>query len=120
MVKGHQNALQQLWVGLCDVYTTQTAENPDTGRDVTTEVLWLQNEPCRLSHSSVSTTSENNGAAQTQQVIKLFISKDVVIPPGSKLNITQCGKTAVYVDAGVAAVYSYHQEIVLNLEEELV
>lgn len=117
MVK-YRNALEKLWDGRCDAYVRETDINPKNGRDEATEVLKLRNQPCRLSFSKVSSTSENSGAALVQQTVKLFIAKDVEIPSGSKLVITQEGKTEAYQMSGKPAVYSCHQEIMLELFKE--
>ena len=50
---------------------------------------------------------------KTQQSLKLFLDKSVVIPPGSKIVVTQEGQTNAYAQSGPPAVYSVHQEIML-------
>lgn len=46
---------------------------------------------------------------------KLFISPDVAIKAGSKIIVTQHGRTTEYSNSGVPAVYPTHQEIMLTL-----
>ena len=89
MVKSYQDALRRLWDGLCDVYVLETAVNKANGRDEPTEVQKLHGEPCRLSFSSISSTTEQDSAPLIQQSVKLFISKTVKIPAGSKIVVTQ-------------------------------
>ena len=101
MVKNYRNALQKLWKGLCDVYTVKTIRNPANGRDEPTEVQVLQKQPCRLSFSSISSTTEQDSAPLTQQSLKLFLDKSVAIPPGSKIVVTQEGR-----DKCLCAVWS--------------
>lgn len=113
MVKNYRNALQKLWKGLCDVYTVKTIRNPANGRDEPTEVQKLHGEPCRLSFSSISSTTEQDSAPLIQQSVKLFISKTAEIPAGSKIVVTQEGRTTAYARSGEPAVYSCHQEIPL-------
>lgn len=115
MVSAYENALHSLWSGVCNVYVRQSIVNETNGRNEPAEVLVHENVPCRLSHSSVSSTSENSSAAQVLQTVKLFLPKDIAIQPGSKLTITQNGKTENYVKSGQPAVYSRHQEITLEL-----
>lgn len=114
----YRNAIQSLWDGLCDVYIRETVINPDNGRDEPVEVLKLQNQPCRLSFSNIAGTNEESSAALVRQTTKLFIAKDVEIPPGSKLIITQEEKSEAYQMSGKPAVYSCHQEIMLELFKE--
>ncbi len=118
MVAGYGKALRGLWTGRCDLFVQETVVNLANGRDVTEEVQRLSGEPCRLSFSSVSSVKENSNAALTHQVVRLFIGPDVKIPPGSKLVITQGSYKGTYKKSGAPAVYSTHQEVVLELEEE--
>ena len=66
MVKSYQGALRRLWDGLCDVYVLETAVNKANGRDEPTEVQKLHGEPCRLSFSSISSTTEQDSAPLIQ------------------------------------------------------
>lgn len=113
MVKSYKNALRRLWDGLCDIYVLETVRNETNGRDEPTEVQKLSGEPCRLSFSSISSTDEQDSAPRIQQALKLFISKDVEIPAGSKIVVTQEGRTESYERSSEPAVYSTHQELVL-------
>ena len=54
------------------------------------------------------------------QTIKLFISPLVNVPPGSKITVTQNNQTQVYKSSGQPAVYTNHQEIELELFDEVV
>ncbi|MCM1440358.1 MAG: hypothetical protein NC131_14310 [Roseburia sp.] len=118
MVSSYQNALRKLWVGRCDLFVRETSVNPANGRNEPTEVQKLVGEPCRLSFSNITSTTEQDSAARIQQVVKLFISKEVEVPPGSKIVVTQNGVTQVFTHSGEPAVYSTHQEIVLETFKE--
>lgn len=118
MVSAYENALKRLWVGLCDVFIRETTVNPANGRDEPSEVQKIRNEPCRISFGSVSSTGERDEAPTVQQTVKLFVSKDVEIPAGSKIIVTQNGVTTSYTRSGQPAVYRYHQEVPLELFEE--
>lgn len=117
-MKGYGNALKRLWDGRCDVYIYEESVDEATGRTIQRPVPVVKNEPCRVSYSTISATAPVSEASDVQQVIKLFISKDVDIPEGAKLVITQEGRTETYRRAGKAAVYIVHQEIVLEVEKE--
>ncbi|BBM48390.1 hypothetical protein JMUB3933_1906 [Leptotrichia wadei] len=52
------------------------------------------------------------------QVVTLFISPEVYIPPGSMIEVTQNNVTKRYKHSGISAVYTNHQEIVLEVEQE--
>lgn len=118
MVSGYENALRRLWDGLCDVYVYKEGVDEATGRTIQKAELTVKGKPCRVSYSTISATAPESEANDVRQVVKLFIAKDVEIPEGSRLVITQEGRTETYRRAGKAAVYSVHQEIVLEHEKE--
>lgn len=106
-------ALKRLWDGKCDVYVREYVRNESNGRDEPREVKAIEGEPCRLSFSSISNTTEEESVPLIQQTVKLFISKELDIPAGSKIVVTQEGRTNEYQKSGEPAVYSFHQEIML-------
>lgn len=110
--------LGMLWIGKCTVYEYQDYINPTNFQ--TTQKLFpvLVNEPCRLSYKYEQSTNIQNGAAVVSQSITLFIRPDVRIKPGSVIEITQNGVTEKYKGSGHPAIYSNHQEIILQLYEE--
>ena len=75
----------------------------------------LYRPACKLSFVTIKQTLENQNVAEVVQVTKLFISNEVDIPAGSKIRVTQNGKTADYEKSGEPAVYTNHQEITLEL-----
>lgn len=114
--KSYAAAIKSLWRGKCTV-TVRNNDTTDenTGRVVVGEVDTYTNEPCRISFDTVNATQPENNAANIVQSITLFIDREVVIPEGSKITITQNGVTAVYEKSGKPAVYSTHQEIPLEI-----
>lgn len=112
----YAQAIQSLWSGKCTVTVRNhgtTDEN--TGRAVVGEVDTYTDEPCRISFDTVTTPEQIDNASRTVQRITLFIGPVVNIPPGSKITVTQNGVTGVYEQSGVAAVYTNHKEIPLEL-----
>ena len=77
-------------------------------------VVVLENQPCRVSFERLQTAGQTESVAAVTQTAKLFISPDIVIRPGSKITVTQAGKTAEYTYSGIPAVYDTHQEIMLD------
>lgn len=114
--KSYAAAIKSLWRGKCTV-TVRNNDTTDenTGRVVVGEVDTYTNEPCRISFDTVNATQPENNAANIVQSITLFIDREVVIPEGSKITITQNGVMAVYEKSGKPAVYSTHQEIPLEI-----
>ena len=116
MVK--DNPLSILWTGKCTIYEFQDVVDPDTYQTSQQEVPVLVDEPCRLSYKNTVVADTQNGAAEVSQSILLFIRPDLVIKPGSVMEVTQNGVTAKYKGSGQPAVYSSHQQIILELYED--
>lgn len=111
-----KQAIERLYDGECTI----VEHKPFKDMNRTTsfrDVILYEKEPCRLSFQSLDTTQKDNGAAEIKQVIKLFIAPDINIPAGCKITVTQNGVTADYKSSGVPAVYTNHQEIILELFE---
>lgn len=81
-------------------------------------VTVLEDEPCRLSFESITQTVQTESRAKISQAVKLFVSPDVTISPGSKITVMHGGRTTDYAFSGFPAVYATHQEIMLELWEE--
>lgn len=78
------------------------------------ETPLFQDQPCKLSFETLSSTNEDE-VATAEQAVKLFISSELVIPPGSKITVTHQGRNFEYSQSGDPGVFTYHQEI--NLEK---
>lgn len=109
--------LEKTYEGLCTVTENRKVKNKETKLTDHQEEVILSDQPCRLSYEKITNTNQTDFAAVTGQIIKLFMSPDVVIKPGSKITVTQAGTTTDYTYSGVPAVYSTHQEIILELFE---
>lgn len=109
------NPLKKLWIGSCTVITKTKQQDPVTKRIEFVEETIYENEPCRLSYLRITPTTDKNGVAEVVQVPKLFLSNEINIPPGSKIIVTQNGRTTEFSNSGQPAVYTNHQEIVLEL-----
>ena len=113
-----KNPLSILWTGKATIYEYQSVTDPTTYQTISKEVPVLVDEPCRLSYNHEQATNIQSGAAVVSQSITLFIRKDLVIKPGSVIEITQNGVTEKYKGSGQPAIYSNHQEIVLQIYED--
>lgn len=115
VVNKARKAVESLYDGCCTIteYQKVKMENKSTGFS---EVVVVENQPCRLSFQSVnSTTATETGASAVTQSVKLFIAPEVQVKPGSKITVTQSGVTTEYQNSGVPAVYGTHQAVVLEL-----
>ena len=109
-----RKAIESRYNGLCNVYEYESVKDDVTKITSQKEVAVLENQPCKLSFESISAT-DSNGAPVKSMSAKLFISPDVKIKAGSKIVVTQNGETTEYSNSGSPAIYSNHQEIMLEL-----
>lgn len=117
MVGPREQALQSLWQGTCDVIVQEQHKDPNTKRMVKEERKLYTGVPCRLSFETVAAAGASGHAAGISQEVKLFLGREIRVPEGSKLVVTQNGTTTAYRQSGPPAVYSHHQEIRLELAE---
>ena len=114
------NPLKTLWIGKCTIYEYEDTIDPETFQTTQQLTPVIIDEPCRLSYRYEQSTNISNGAAVVSQSITLFIRPDLNIKPGSVIEITQHGRTQKFKGSGNPALYTNHQEIILNLYEETV
>lgn len=99
--------------------TEQTPQRNETNkRTELVETQTLINQPCKLTfkETTLVASKESNTTSSVVQEILLFISPDVSIKPGSKIEITRKnGTVEVYKNSGKPQVYDTHQEIVLEI-----
>lgn len=111
----NENPLTTLWTGICTIYEFKDKTDPVTKQTKQVETPVLENEPCRISYKSEQSTSNKDGVAIAYQSITLFIRPDLIIKPGSVIEVTQHGRTYKYKGSGIPAVYCNHQEVPLEL-----
>lgn len=111
-----RKALERMYQGRATVIEYQKVKD-EWGMTNFQEVTVLEDQPCKLSFETLTSTSGGDQVATVSQSVKLFISPDMVIKAGSKIIVTQHGRTTEYSNSGVPAVYPTHQEIMLTLFE---
>lgn len=114
----YKQALGILWKDRCKVTVREYIVNPDNGQDELQERVLFEDEPCRLSYKAVAANADTEEAAALKQTIKLFISSDIEVPAGSKIEITRNNKALAFTASGEPALYTNHQEITLDLFKE--
>lgn len=110
-------ALQKLWNDTCSIYTYGKTVNSTTKRTEFAESLLYENQPCKLSFETLTSTSEADHAPSIAQGVKLFIDVGLSIPDGSKVVITRGLNTFTYKSSGEPGIFTNHQEINLELFE---
>ncbi len=77
------------------------------------EEVVKKDQPCKISFEEVYVNTETDTETKVITKIKLFIAPEINIRPGSKIIVTQRGRTTEYKNSGEPAVYDTHQEIML-------
>jgi hypothetical protein len=85
-----------------------TKPNGATGFE---EVAILENQPCKLSFSTLAATNQQDMTAAVVQTAKLFCGKALRIAPGSKITVTRGGNAFEFGQSGLPGVFEFHQEI---------
>ena len=80
-------------------------------------VVVAENVPCRVIYKSTPPSATRSTAATLTQVIKLYLSPEVMVKAGSRVLVTTNGVETVYACAGEPALYISHQEIELKLKD---
>lgn len=108
-------AIKMLYEHTCTIVEHKNVKNSVTKVTKPQEVIVLENQPCKLSFSNIRPSEQTESANSINQVVKLFIAPEIVIKEGSKIIINHNGRVSEYKNSGVPAIYSSHQEIVLEL-----
>jgi len=102
---------EEMYPGTCDVFGYISAEGVINN---TIETKLHSGIPCRLYRKSTSVG--NQGDANTiHKEVRLLINPKYLIPAGSKIVVTQHGRSLEYENSGEADIYESHQSIVLKL-----
>lgn len=112
-----RKAIESLYVGVCSIVERQSIKDPITHVTKQVEVTVLADQPCKLSFDRIAATSQTGAASIVMQTAKLFIAPEIDIKPGSKIIVTQRGRTESYTRSGQPAYFTSHQEIQLELFE---
>ena len=114
----HRKAIEATYDGTCRIYGMQSVKDPVTKVTRQEETLVQDGIACHLSYSSTALAAGSDTVTGVAQTIKLFLEPEPVVPPGSRIEGTQQGRTESYAQSGKAAVYSSHQEILLEIWKE--
>lgn len=119
MVSAQRKALERLWKDRCSIFHMEEATDPVTHLTDFEEKPLLQDQPCKLSFETLSSTGGDE-LPTVAQVTKLFISPDVKIPPGCKIVVTRFNpvqRVFTFSKSGEPGIFTNHQEINLTLWE---
>ena len=114
----HRKAIEATYDGTCRIYGMQSVKDPVTKVTRQEEAIVQDGVACHLSYSSTALAAGSDTVTGVAQTIKLFLAPELVVPPGCRIEVTQQGRTESYAQSGKAAVYSSHQEILLEIWKE--
>ena len=114
----HRKAIEATYDGTCRIYGMQSVKDPVTTVTRQEEAIVQDCVACHLSYSSTAPAAGSDTVKGVAQTIKLFLAPEPVVPPGCRIEVTQQGRTESYAQSGKAAVYSSHQEILLEIWKE--
>ena len=114
----HRKAIEATYDGTCRIYGMQSVKDPVTKGTRQEEAIVPDGVACHLSYSSTAPAAGSDTVTGVAQTIKLFLAPELVVPPGCRIEVTQQGRTESYAQSGKAAVYSSHQEILLEIWKE--
>lgn len=99
--------------GTCTIYTMTKSTDINTNITSATETEQVKDQPCRMVVESFPATDTSQGVPAVSEIITLLISSSVTVAPGSRVAVTQEGRTEHFKSSGIPAVYPSHQEIEL-------
>ena len=114
--KAVRTALERLWKDRCSIFIREEVTDPVTHLTDSEEKPLLQDQPCKLSFETLSST-DGDHVSKVAQSVKLFISPDVEIPAGCKIVVKRFNnleREFTYSESGEAGVFTNHQEIMLE------
>lgn len=111
-----RKAIEKLYIGRCTITEHRQQVDEDTKQTKFVDVDLFSDIPCRLSFSTLTSTSDETVAA-VSQTTKLFLAPEINVPAGCKITVTQNGRSTEYKQSGEPAIYASHQEIQLQLFE---
>lgn len=115
LVNIQQKYADVMYTDTCNVYNQQKIKvNNKTKFE---SVLVVENEPCRLSYDIPKIAVQTESSATLSNNAKLFISPNVEVVEGSRIEVVREGKTYQFKCSGMPSMYPTHQEIKLELSE---
>ena len=112
--KMHRQMVEEMYEGTCSIFERKNVTDPDTKITSQKETVVHEDLTCRLSFTRITPVYKQEEGAKKEQLVKLFLAPETMVKPGSKIVVTQNGVTETYKMSSLAAVYTSHQEIVLE------
>jgi hypothetical protein len=118
-ILGLRHIIETTYAGRMTVY--RRVFQTENGRTVQKDLVSILNQPCALSWGG---GFQKRGTAVEQQLspvirgqARIFTAPDLDIPAGSRIVVTQYGKTTDFISSGEGVVYPTHQELIVERED---
>lgn len=113
-----RQAVESQYDGICNIIEHQKVKDPKTKKSNFIENIVKEEQACKVSYEDIYVNTETETQSKVVTKIKLFIAPELDIKPGSKIVVTQKGRTTEYKNSGEPAIYDTHQEIMLEKFKE--
>ena len=110
--------LEKLYEGTCTITEFSNVYDPVTHCTKPVKNVICEGVTCHLSYTTAPAVKNTDTVAAMDQNITLFISPDILVKPGSMIEVTQVGRTTKFEASGAPVVYPTHQEIGLSLTDK--
>jgi len=111
-----RKAIESLYTGKCSITVFEKSQNTQNKRQEFAERVLYVDIPCKLSYfDRIKSVAGDGDLAGVNLSARLFISPEIFIPAGSKITVTQNGRTTSFCRSGESAVYPSHQEVMLEI-----
>lgn len=114
----HKSIIEQTYDDTCTVSIQENIKDPVTKITSKVSIMLLQEIPCKLVIESSSPVIVSNEATKPVQNVRLLLDPEVEIPVGSKISVTNQGRTQEYKRSGKPILFATHQEVELELFQE--
>lgn len=122
MYKMEIEDIESLYDCVCDIYLKRHFLDDEGLLTKEEKYLALEGIKCRISYRNgtrkLLTAKQTEAEAEVSQSVKLFLSNEFDIPPGSTVKVFKDGEEFDFRHSGRAAKYSSHQEIILEVSKE--
>lgn len=109
---------ERLYTDTCILTEQKKAiQDPHTGIIKNGE-LEAVSYPCRVSFKTLQSNDIVNKLPSSSQIVVLFLSPDIVIKPGTDIEVIRNNRHFNYTASSQVALYDTHQEIQLTLKSK--
>lgn len=109
-----RKVIESQYDSICDIFEYKKIKDSKTKITNFKEIKVVAEKPCKISFEDIYVNSQTDTESKTQIKVKLFISPEIEIKPGSKIVVRKKGKESIYQNSSISAIYDTHQEILLN------